>query len=101
MYPVLVGSLPFVGPAFDTARQDISRQYPKLNISQNFLQSGRQYRTCTEWATDSADALAFFYYQMQAVSGSTFDVTVFVLPGNKFFHLRGKEYYWLQILHVL
>ncbi|OQV21358.1 hypothetical protein BV898_04567 [Hypsibius exemplaris] len=74
-----LGSLPYIGPAFDTAREDIARLFPRLNISQDFLVSSPESRTCTEWARESDNALAARYYGK--TESEKADVTLFLLPG--------------------
>jgi hypothetical protein len=84
--PIMHGSLPFIGPAYDTARLDIQQLYPKLNISQHFILSGNGFRSCVDWATESDNALASFYYKNAVKLGANLDLTVFVMPGNATCH---------------
>ncbi|OQV12419.1 hypothetical protein BV898_13295 [Hypsibius exemplaris] len=78
-YPILLGSLPYVGPAFDTAREDILQLHPKLNISHDFLVSSPECRTCPDWSRNSENALAAFYYKK--IGTRLRDVTLFLVPG--------------------
>ncbi|OQV12431.1 hypothetical protein BV898_13307 [Hypsibius exemplaris] len=78
-YPILLGSLPYVGPAFDTAREEITQLHPKLNISHDFLVSSPECRTCLDWSRDSENALAAFYYGK--IGTRPRDVTLFLIPG--------------------
>ncbi|OQV21357.1 hypothetical protein BV898_04566 [Hypsibius exemplaris] len=79
LYKVLLGSLPYVGPAFDTAQEDIARLYPKLNLTMEFLRSYPDYQTCPEWTMESDNAIAAYYYDKMTTGNS--DVTLFLLPG--------------------
>jgi hypothetical protein len=78
MYPVQLGSLPYVGPAFDSAREDIRKLYPKINISQAFVLDRNIRGGCPEWLTVYENLLAAFYYSPRR----SVDLIVFVMSGE-------------------
>jgi hypothetical protein len=81
IYPVLLGRLPLIGPAFDTARLDIAKLYPKLNITQFFVKSSGEFRTCFDWSGESDSVLANFYYHRRIISADE-PFTMFLIAGE-------------------
>ncbi|XP_055353827.1 atrial natriuretic peptide receptor 1-like [Paramacrobiotus metropolitanus] len=51
LYPVNLGSMPYVGPAYRMALETIRQSYPRLNITQTII-SDKKYNECTAFATD-------------------------------------------------
>ena len=76
--PYLLGSIALIGPAFDSALEDIVEGYPMLNVTQQRIPS-IGFNTCLEWAPMSVDRLAEYYYRRRKFVP---DVTVIILAGK-------------------
>ncbi|OWA51029.1 hypothetical protein BV898_15531 [Hypsibius exemplaris] len=81
MYPLLLGGLQYVGPAYESAREDIRRQYPKLNFTQTFIYG--ENAPYSDWIAQYENVLAYYYYKIrQTSSQGTLHVTAFVMAGG-------------------
>lgn len=58
----LYAGLPYVGPAFDLALEEIRSLYPQLNITQRIL-GDQRYRTCNDWSVNSDNVIASYFYR--------------------------------------
>ncbi|XP_055345498.1 atrial natriuretic peptide receptor 1-like [Paramacrobiotus metropolitanus] len=54
IHPVLLGSLPYLGPAYIKGLQDIRQKYPSLNVTQTILWE-KSYRSCQDLQADGVN----------------------------------------------
>ncbi|OWA51027.1 hypothetical protein BV898_15529 [Hypsibius exemplaris] len=80
LYPFLLGGLQYVGPAFESAREDIRSQYPKLNFTQTFIYG--ENAPYSDWLAQYENVLAYYYYRIRrAPPQEAPHVTAFVMAG--------------------
>ncbi|OWA51022.1 hypothetical protein BV898_15524 [Hypsibius exemplaris] len=80
IYPLMLGGLAYVGPAFDSARDDIRNKYPMLNFTQTIIY--RDNLSYLDWLSEYENVLALYYYRIRRFSPENPpDVTAFVMPG--------------------
>ncbi|OWA51025.1 hypothetical protein BV898_15527 [Hypsibius exemplaris] len=79
-YPLRLGVLAYVGPAFDSARNDIRNKYPLLNVTQTLIHGGNA--PYSDWLAQYENILAFYYYRKRPFSPERLpDVTAIVMAG--------------------
>ncbi|OQV12936.1 hypothetical protein BV898_12857 [Hypsibius exemplaris] len=77
----LLGSLPFVGPAYSSALEDIKKDFPLLNVSQVFVIPSESSEECPE---SEINELAKYYYRRRTgipAEDSRNRLTLFVFTG--------------------
>ncbi|OQV20012.1 hypothetical protein BV898_06016 [Hypsibius exemplaris] len=83
MTPAVLGGLTYVGPAFESALQDVKHDYPLLNVSQTFIIADILEDDGDCLALESDNQVAEYYYNQRihrATEGQSC-WTIFVLPG--------------------
>ncbi|OWA52484.1 hypothetical protein BV898_16936 [Hypsibius exemplaris] len=78
----LLGGLPFVGPAFESALTDVRREYPWLNVSQEYVIANDSWADgeCVEWESDNQIAQYYYHRKTRPSNGPT-PWVIFILPG--------------------
>ncbi|OWA51026.1 hypothetical protein BV898_15528 [Hypsibius exemplaris] len=80
-YPLLLGGLTYISPAFDSARNDIRNKYPLLNMTQTLIHGGNV--PYSDWLAEYENMLAFYYYRTRPFSPERLpDVTAIVMAGT-------------------
>ncbi|OQV23811.1 hypothetical protein BV898_02163 [Hypsibius exemplaris] len=80
MSTALLGGLPFVRPAFDSALEDIKQDYPSLTVSQAFITANES----EECMGENIDHVAEYFYRRPnscPLKEEGFCWTIFILPG--------------------
>ena len=80
IYPVILGALQYIGPAFLTAREDIKQLYPMLNITQTIIY-GQGDSAYEDWQESFENVLAFYYYKNPDRAANKFNITAFIMGG--------------------
>ncbi|XP_055355619.1 atrial natriuretic peptide receptor 1-like, partial [Paramacrobiotus metropolitanus] len=57
LYPVMLGSMTYVGPAYRLALEGIRQSYPRLNVTHTII-ADEKYRDCSTFAYDVVDLTA-------------------------------------------
>ncbi|XP_055338641.1 LOW QUALITY PROTEIN: atrial natriuretic peptide receptor 1-like [Paramacrobiotus metropolitanus] len=81
MHPFILGSLPYLGPAYDMALEKIGTLYEHLHVEQNFLMD-EKYRDCDSFTADAVDMLtAHLYKKSIKYAEDPCALTALIFPG--------------------
>ncbi|XP_055334076.1 atrial natriuretic peptide receptor 2-like [Paramacrobiotus metropolitanus] len=81
LYPTMLGSLPYLGPAFDLSFERIKTVYPNLHFQQTMI-ADSTYRDCTDWGADSVNHTApHLFREIYDVHRNACMATMLIFPG--------------------
>ncbi|XP_055339077.1 atrial natriuretic peptide receptor 1-like [Paramacrobiotus metropolitanus] len=72
LYPVMLGSMAYVGPAYRLALDNIRQRYPRLNVTHTII-ADKKYPDCGALAFDSVFLTAKQFYTTGALTPGEYD----------------------------